>query len=83
MFLPYLVVEESAHLYRLLSLDFIFEKKKKIWNQHINISFGGAKFYVFSIYRKGVIEFLSPYQQMPNRIRICPDFGGKIFIMKA
>ena len=83
MFLPYLVMGECAHWYRLSSLDYISENKKSEISTSKLALMPNSKFLVLVEKELLKIEFSFRYKEMSNRITICPDFGGKIFTMVA
>ena len=77
MFLPYLVVEESAHLYRLLSLDFIFEKKKKseISTSTLALVVLNSKFLAFI--EKELLNFYLHISKCPIELEFAQILVGK------
>ena len=83
IFLPYLVMGECAHWYRLSSLDFISENKKSEISTWKLVLMPNFKFLVLLEKELLKIEFSFRYKEMSNRIIICPDFDGKLFIMVA
>ena len=83
MFLPYLVMGECTHWYRLSSLDYISENKKSEISTSVLALTPNSKFLVLVKKELLKIEFSLRYKKMFNRIIICQDFGGKIFIMVA
>ena len=81
MFLSYLIMGECAHWYRLSSLDYISENKKsEISTSKLGLT-PNSKFLVLVEKELLKIECSFQYKEMSNGIIICPDFGGKIFIM--
>ena len=83
IFLPYLVMGECAHWCRLSSLDYISENKKSEISTWKLVLMPNFKFLVLLEKELLKIEFSFRYKEMPNRIIICPDFDGKLFIMVA
>ena len=83
MFLPYLVMEECAHWYRLSSSDYFPKNKKSEISTSKLASTPNSKFLVLVEKELLKIEFSFRYTEMSNWTIICPDFGGKIFIMVA
>ena len=84
MFLPFLVMVECAHWYRLSSLDYFFSENKKSEISTSKLAFTpNSKFLVLVEKELLEIEFSFRYKEMSNRIIIGLDFGGKIFIMLA
>ena len=81
MFVPYLVMGGCAHWCRLSSLDYISENKKSEISTSKLALMPNSKFLVLVEKELLNVEFSFRYKEMSNRIIICPDFGGKIFMM--
>ena len=83
MFLPYLVMGECVDWYRVSSLDYISENKKSEISTSKLALMPDSKILVLVEKELLNLEFSFQYKEMSNRIVICADFGGKIFIMVA